>query len=79
MREETKEAWPSLVSHHNSLSSYFIPTHLSTVYCLSKLPGKARWHAAQTSTTRHSRQKVRQDGERNVIREMEEANSFSIR
>ena len=23
--------------------------------CVSKLPGKARWHAAQTSTTRHSR------------------------
>ncbi len=38
---------------------------------MSKLPGKARWHAAQTSTTRHSRQKVRvrvrQDGERIVI------------
>ncbi len=45
---------------------------------LSKLPGKARWHAAQTSTTRDSRQTVRQDGERNVIREMKEANSFSI-
>jgi hypothetical protein len=29
--------------------------------------------------TRHSRQKLRQDGERVVIREMEEANSFSTR
>jgi hypothetical protein len=48
-------------------------------YLLSELPGKARWHAAQTSTTRHSRQKIRQDGERIVIREMKEANSFFIR
>jgi hypothetical protein len=34
MREETKEAWLSLVSLHSSQLSFYIPTHLSTVYCL---------------------------------------------
>ncbi len=53
--------------------------NIYTALLMSKLPGKAQWHAAQRSTTGHSRQKVRQDGERNtMIREMKEANSFFI-
>ena len=44
-----------------------------------KLPGKAQWHTVQTSTNLAQYAEVRQDGENNMIREMEEANSFSIR